>query len=69
MRRWKAKGSLTVEAAFVVPLVLFCILLVLNQGLELYEEVIGTMEKQEMWEEFDPAGGFRKFEFLEKVAG
>lgn len=69
MKHWKVKGSLTVEAALVVPLLLFCILLVLNQGLELYGEVVETVENQEMWEEFDPVGRFRKLELLEKVTG
>ena len=69
MRKWKVNGSLTVEAALVVPLVLFCILLILNQGIELYEEVAETVVKQEMWEEFNPAGRFRRFELLDKVAG
>lgn len=64
MKDWKVRGSLTVEAAFVIPLVLLCILLVLNQGLELYEEVIETVKKQEMWEEFDPADRFRKLELF-----
>ena len=45
MRKWKVNGSLTVEAALVVPLVLFCILLILNQGIELYEEVAETVGK------------------------
>ncbi|EOS26882.1 hypothetical protein C806_00474 [Lachnospiraceae bacterium 3-1] len=64
MKDWKVRGSLTVEAAFVIPLVLLCILLVLNQGLELYEEVIETVKKQEMWEEFNPADRFRKLELF-----
>ena len=39
-------GSFTVEAALVLPLILFCILLMLNQGLELYGEMVETAEQQ-----------------------
>ena len=46
----KVRGSLTVEATLILPVILFCILLVLNQGLELYSAVIATAGKQEMWE-------------------
>lgn len=63
--KWKAKGSLTVEASLVVPIVLFVIFLLLNQGLELYGEVVGTAQKQEMWEDFEPSGKFRRLELLE----
>ena len=37
----KAQGSFTVEAALVLPIVLFCIFYLLNQGIELY---CGTVE-------------------------
>ncbi|TGY96075.1 hypothetical protein E5329_11425 [Petralouisia muris] len=59
-------GSFTVEAALVLPLILFCILLMLNQGLELYGEMVETAEQQKMWEEFAPADDFRKLELLLK---
>lgn len=69
MKQRKAKGSLTVEAALVVPVVLFCILLILDQGLELYGEVVKTAQKQEMWVEFHPAEKFRKLEQLGELIG
>lgn len=69
MKKIRAKGSLTVEAALVVPIVLFCILLVLNQGLELYGELIKAAQRQEIWEEFHPADKFRKLELLEEMVG
>lgn len=69
MKQMKAKGSLTVEAALVVPVVLFCILLILDQGLELYGEVVKTAQKQEMWEEFHPAEKFRKLEQIGELIG
>lgn len=69
MRGLKARGSLTVEAALVVPIVLFCILLFLNQGLDLYGELVKTAQRQEMWEEFNPADKFRRLELLGEIAG
>ncbi len=62
--RWKAKGSLTVEASLVVPIVLFVIFLLLSQGLELYAQVAETVKKQEMWEEFKPSETFQRLELL-----
>lgn len=59
-----AAGSLTVEASFVVPIVLFCILFILNQGIERYGQTVDTAKKQEMWDELDMAGDFRKIELL-----
>ena len=55
------------EAALILPIVLFCILLILNQGLELYREVTETGKKQEMWEESDPAERFRVLKLLEEI--
>ncbi len=69
MRGLKARGSLTVEAALVVPIVLFCILLFLNQGLDLYGELVKTAQRQEMWEEFNPADKFRRLELLGEIVG
>lgn len=65
----KVSGSFTVEAALVLPVILICILLILNQGLELYQELVETAEKQQMWEEFAPAGYFRKLELLGEMPG
>lgn len=62
---FEVKGSLTVEAAFIVPIVLFCILLILNQGLEMYSQTVEIVRKQEIWKEFEPVENFRKLELLE----
>lgn len=67
MTERKVSGSFTVEAALVMPVILICILLVLNQGLELYREMTETAEKQQMWEEFAPADYFRKVELLGEI--
>lgn len=58
------KGSLTVEAALVVPIVLLCMFHLLNQGIELYCHVAEMAQEQEIWEEFNPARRFRQIELL-----
>ncbi len=63
------KGSLTVEAALVVPIVLLCIFQLLTQGITLYCQVVELAEEQEFWEEYDPPGRFRQLELLEELVG
>ncbi|MCI9004113.1 MAG: hypothetical protein HFH39_02500 [Lachnospiraceae bacterium] len=63
------KGSLTVEAALVVPMVLLCIFQLLTQGIKLYCQVVELAEEQEFWEEYDPPGRFRQLELLEELVG
>ena len=60
----KMQGSFTVEAALVFPIVLFCILTLLNQGIELYCQVVEIIGNQAAWESFDPASRFRQLEQL-----
>lgn len=59
----KIKGSFTVEAALVLPIALFCILMVLEEGLELYNKTVETARKQEMWSGFYPAETFRRWKW------
>lgn len=63
----KARGSLTVEAAIVIPVILLCIYLMMDAGITLYAETTELVHGQQMWEEFDPAEKFRKLELLEEV--
>lgn len=65
----KARGSFTVEAAVIVPVVLLCILWMAEAGITLYEETVEIVQKQEMWQEFHPAAKFRKLELLEDMVG
>lgn len=64
VNRKTVRGSLTVEAAIVVPVVLFSILWMVEKGITLYTETTALVQEQEMWEEFHPAGTFRKLELL-----
>ncbi|MCI8860035.1 MAG: hypothetical protein HFI71_11095 [Lachnospiraceae bacterium] len=61
----EAQGSITVEAAIVVPIILLCIFWLTQQGIDLYEDTVIIVEKQEMWDEFEPAAKFRNLELLE----
>ncbi len=61
------RGSLTVEAAIVIPIVLFCILWIIEKGIVLYTETTALVQEQQMWEEFYPAGTFRKTQWLEGI--
>lgn len=66
MRRWR--GSLTVEASLVVPIVLACILMVLNQGIELYRQTVEVSQKGEIWENWEAAEKFRELELLGDIS-
>ncbi len=62
----KISGSVTVEAAIVVPVVLFCILWTMEKGIALYMETVQVVHRQQMWEEFHPAERFRSIKWLEE---
>ena len=65
----RVQGSYTVEAAIIVPIVLGCMLLILNQTIELYIEVTETTVYSSWWQEFEPADSFRKVELLKRITG
>lgn len=62
-----ARGSLTVEAAIIVPITLFCILWMVQGGISLYMATVEIVQRQEMWEDFHPAAQFRRLELLEEA--
>lgn len=63
----RVQGSYTVEAALIVPIVLLCLMLVINQAIILYLEVIEDTVYSSWWQEFEPADSFRKVEMLENA--
>lgn len=65
----RVEGSYTVEAALIVPIVLGCILLILNQAIGLYIEVTDSTVYSGWWQEFEPEESFRKNGFLSAVEG
>lgn len=63
----RAQGSYTIEAALIVPLVLGCILLIMNQAIELYTEVTQNTVYSSWWQEFEPSDSFRRIEWLKDI--
>jgi len=63
----KMRGSLTVEAALTVPVVLFSLFWMIERGIILYKDTVKQINQQEMWEEFHPAQKFRELELLEQL--
>lgn len=56
------------EAALIVPLVLFVLLFLMNQGITLYEETVKISERQNIWDTYQPAERFRVIEGVRKAA-
>ena len=65
--RKTARGSLTVEAAIVIPIILISILGIVEKGIDLYTETTALVQENQMREEFNPAERFRKMELLEST--
>lgn len=63
----RVQGSYTVEAALVVPIVLACILLILNRTIDLYIEVTESIVYDSWWDEFEPVESFRKIELIKEL--
>lgn len=63
----RVQGSITVEAAIVVPITLFSILWMVQGGITLYMDTVELIQQREMWETFHPTGQFRKLELLENA--
>ena len=64
--RNKLKASYTVEAAFVVPILLSAMLVAMLIGLDLYEDVKGEQEQEkimQMWQVKE----FYKYQIVDEV--
>ena len=63
-KKWKA--SYTVEAAFIVPILLGAMLLAMLSGLDLYQDIKGEQEQKkimQMWQVKD----FYKYQIVDEV--
>ena len=63
-KKWKA--SYTVEAAFIVPILLGAMLLAMLIGLDLYQDIKGEQEQKkimQMWQVKD----FYKYQIVDEV--
>lgn len=63
----RLRGSLTVEAAVVFPMVLFCVCLMMKRGIALYSCTVQLINSSEIWRDFHPAEEFHRLELLEEL--
>lgn len=63
----RVSGSVTVEAALILPILLICIFWITDRGINLYTETVELSKRQEVWEDFNPAEKFRKLELRKDV--
>ena len=66
MRRYK--GSFTIEAAFIIPIILFIGCLTIELGVALHQEVRGQAIEQMKEEPMDVIGCMYRKEFLEELS-
>ncbi|MEG0961342.1 MAG: pilus assembly protein [Lachnospiraceae bacterium] len=55
----KVKGSYTVEAALLMPIILFCLCFILEQTIDMYMQTKEILCITEEWKEFNPVPIFR----------
>ncbi|MBQ8280385.1 MAG: pilus assembly protein [Roseburia sp.] len=67
MRRYR--GSFSVEAAFIVPLVLLCMFIAIDVGISLYGEVEMQVESQQEERVTDMVGYMYRSEFIKELFG
>lgn len=65
----KYKGSYTVEAAFILPLFLFCICIVIEMGVVLHQEVQTRVESQMKEEPLDMVKTMYRREYIKELFG
>lgn len=65
----KYKGSFTIEAVFVLPLILTCICVVITMGIGLYQEVQKQAELQAGKETLDMVKGMYQREYVKELFG
>ena len=66
-QKGRVQGSITVEAAVIVPIILLSIFWFAQQAIILYEDTVAIVGKQQMWDEFEPAAKFRNLELLDQA--
>ena len=63
------KGSLTVEATYILPLILFCICITVETAVLLHEEIRIQIEEQKKVEELDIITGMYRREYVKGLFG
>ncbi len=65
----KCKGSFTVEAAFILPIIFACIVVVIEVSVSLREEVCSQVEIQMEKEPFDMIKATYRREYIKELLG
>ena len=65
----KIRGSLTVEAAFVLPFLLLVFGMVMSSGINLYTECMDTAAAIRDEQEFDAVGAFYQWQRVGDIFG
>lgn len=63
----KVSGSLTIEAALIIPLVLMLFMLAMNEGIQLYQECRDTAVSIREEEEMGVINMFYNWKMLEDI--
>lgn len=65
----KYKGSYTIEAAFILPLILICICIAIEMGVVLHQEVQTRVESQMKKEPLDMVKAMYRMEYIKELFG
>lgn len=65
----KCKGSFTIEASYILPLILVCFFVVINLGVSLHEEVCTLVENQMERKSFDMVKAMYRREYVKELFG
>ena len=63
------KGSFTVEASYILPLILFCICVIVELGVVLHQEVLAEVEAQMEQEPLAMVKAMYRREYVEELLG
>jgi len=67
MRRYK--GSFTLEASYILPIILLCICIVIGLGASLHKAVCMQVEMQSRKEMSDVIAAMYRYEYIEGLFG
>ena len=65
----KYKGSFTLEASYILPIILLCICIVISLGASLHNEVCKRVEMQSQKERTDVIAAMYRYEYIEELLG
>lgn len=65
----KCKGSFTIEASYILPIILACIMVIIEMGVSLHGEVHTQVEVQMEKEPFDMVKAMYRREYVKELLG